>query len=156
MIQVRTFKLDGKPHRSWEAELVRRENTLLVLDGIFDKEITHDLLGTIAAGTQSLEYYWLDRWYNVFRFSDPGGGFRNFYCNVNVPPIFDGNVLSYVDLDLDVLVAPDFSYQIVDVEDFEANTSKYGYSNEVQDNARKALAELTSMIQERRFPFEQA
>ena len=41
-----------------------------MLDAVFDEEIEHELLGTISSGTISTEYYWLDRWYNVFRFSD--------------------------------------------------------------------------------------
>jgi protein associated with RNAse G/E len=154
VIEVRTFKFDGQPHRTWNAELVRQKDSLLVLDGKFDDDIEHDLLGTIASGTHSLEYYWLDRWYNVFRFSQPNDKLRNYYCNVNMPPKFINGILSYVDLDLDILVAPDFSYQVLDLEDFERNVTAYGYSLEIQANARRAVEELTGMIQLRQFPFD--
>lgn len=153
MINVKTFKLDGKPHRSWNAELVRQEGSLLVLDGMFSADIEHDLLGTIAAGTRSVEYYWMERWYNVFRFSHPTGELRNYYCNISVPPSFDGATLSYVDLDLDILVAPDFSYQILDVDDFERNCKAYGRSHEIRENAQRASDEVIGMIQSRQFPF---
>jgi protein associated with RNAse G/E len=133
--------------------LLCQEGSLLVLDGEFDSEIEHDLLGTIPSGTHSLEYYWLDRWYNVFRFAQPNGELRNYYCNINMPPKFTNGILSYIDLDLDILVAPDFSYQILDVEDFERNAKTYSYSLEIQANARRAVDELTGMIQTRQFPF---
>lgn len=133
--------------------MLRQEGPLIALDARFSDEISHDVLGTIAIGTHSLEYYWLDRWYNVFRFAQPDGELRNYYCNVNVPPTFDGETLSYVDLDLDVLVQPDFSYQILDVLDYEANVKHYGYSVEVQANARRAVDELVRMIETREFPF---
>jgi protein associated with RNAse G/E len=133
--------------------LLRQEGALLVLDAKFPDEVVHDLLGTIAAGTHSLEYYWLDRWYNVFRFAQPNGDLRNYYCNVNVPPTFDGEILSYVDLDLDILVAPDFSYRILDLEDFETNANKYQYPSELQTRARQAIDELVIMIKTRQFPF---
>jgi protein associated with RNAse G/E len=135
--------------------LLRQEGALLVLDAKFPDEVVHDLLGTIAAGTHSLEYYWLDRWYNVFRFAQPNGDLRNYYCNVNVPPTFDGEILSYVDLDLDILVAPDFSYRILDLEDFETNANKYQYPSELQTRARQAIDELVTMIKTRQFPFDQ-
>ena len=154
MINVKTFKLDGKPHRTWNAELVRQEGSLLVLDGMFSTDIEHDLLGTIAAGTRSVEYYWMERWYNVFRFSQPTGELRNYYCNISVPPSFDGAILSYVDLDLDILVAPDFSYQILDEEEFERNATLYGHENELRTKARLALEELIVMIDQRAFPFQ--
>ena len=153
MIEVQTFKLNGQPHRTWRAELIRQEESLLILDGAFEVDVQHDLLGTITAGTHSLEYYWLDRWYNVFRFSQPNGELRNYYCNVNVPPAFDGETLSYVDLDLDILVAPDFSFQILDAQDFERNAEIYGYDDEIRANAQRALDELVALIGKRAFPF---
>lgn len=149
------LKYDGREHRRWPARIARTEGPLLVLDAVFDEEIEHDLLGTIFSGTISTEYYWLDRWYNVFRFSDSERRLRNFYCNVNQPPTFDGQVLSYIDLDIDVLVAPDFTYQILDVEDFEENAKRYAYPAEVQANALQALDELTMLIESRAFPFNE-
>jgi protein associated with RNAse G/E len=152
-IEVRAYKYDGVLHRSWPAELQHREGALIVLEATFPEEVIHDLLGTIASGTRSLEYYWLNRWYNVFRFAQPDGALRNYYCNVNVPPTVTPGVLSYVDLDLDIVVDPDSSYRILDVEDFERNIEVYGYSEEVQANARQALDDLARMIETRAFPF---
>ena len=153
-VEVRAYKHDGRLHRTWPAELLREEGSFIVLDARFPDEIEHDLLGTIASGTHSLEYYWLDRWYNVFRFAQPDGQLRNFYCNVNVPPSWANGVLSYVDLDLDILVEPDFSYRILDLEDFEDNATLYNYSAELQANARAALADLVKLIETRSFPFD--
>ena len=144
-ILVRVQKFDGREHRRWPARLVRQAGPLIVLDAVFNEEIRHDLLGKIPLGTVSTEYYWLDRWYNVFRFSN------RFYCNVNTPPTFDGLVLTYVDLDVDVLVETDFSYRVLDLEDFEASQ----YPAEMQDNARQALNELIELIETRSFPFNE-
>ena len=154
-IVVSVLKYDGREHRRWPARVAKTEDTLLVLDAVFDEEIEHDLLGTIASGTISTEYYWLDRWYNVFRFSDPDRELKNFYCNVNTPPEFDGRVLSYIDLDIDVLVALDLTYKILDVDDFEENARRYGYPEEIQANARRALSQLTGLIETKSFPFNE-
>jgi uncharacterized protein len=154
-IEVQALKYDGTEHRRWPALLIERDGPLLVLDAIFEQEIKHDLLGTIASGTISTEYYWLDRWYNIFRFSDRAGRLKSFYCNVNMPPRFDRQVLSYVDLDMDVLVKPDFSYQVLDLEDFEVNVRAYNYSPEVVENAHAAMAELVQLIETRSFPFDE-
>lgn len=154
-IRVRVLKYDGTKHRTWAARVAKQTDSLLILDAVFDEEIEHDLIGTIACGTVSTEYYWLDRWYNVFRFSDRSGTLNSFYCNVNMPPSFDGHVLQYIDLDIDVLVRPDFSYQVLDLEDFEVNARTYNYSPEVQENAYAALAELSRLIETRSFPFDE-
>ena len=144
-IIVRVLKYDGRERRRWAAKVVEQVGPLIVLDAVFDEEIQHDLLGTIAWGTVSKEYYWLDRWYNIFRFND------RFYCNVTQPPSFDGTTLTYVDLDIDVLVESDFSYRILDLEDFESSQ----YPAEVQQSARQALKELISLVETRSFPFDE-
>jgi protein associated with RNAse G/E len=154
-IVVRVLKYDGREHRRWPARIARIDGPLLVLDAVFEDEIEHDLLGTISSGTISTEYYWLDRWYNVFRFSDPDRELKNYYCNVNQPPSFDGHVLSYIDLDIDVLVAPDLTYRVLDVEDFEENARRYAYPKELQANTRRGLKELTELIESRAFPFNE-
>jgi protein associated with RNAse G/E len=111
------------------------------------------LLGRIASGTLSTEFYWFDRWYNVFRFCDQDRRLKSFYCNINVPPTFDGKVLRYIDLDIDVLVQPDFSYQVLDLEDFEKHSELYAYPDSVRESTEKALQELTQLIEDRAFPF---
>ena len=80
---------------------------------------------------------------------------RNYYCNVNAPPTFDGHILSYVDLDIDVLVDPDFSFEILDLDDFDQNAKRYAYPSEIQRNARQAVTDLVDLIESRSFPFDQ-
>jgi protein associated with RNAse G/E len=154
VIVVRSFKYDGTLHRHWPARLLRCDASLIELDGRFEEEIHHTQLGTIPSGTRTLEYYWLDRWYNIFRFLKPGGELLYHYCNVNVPPVFDGHGLSYIDLDMDILVAPDLSYRILDREEFETNAARFRYPSEVRKRARLALDELIALIRARRFPFD--
>jgi protein associated with RNAse G/E len=154
-VTVCTYKYDGTEHRQWRAQICRQQDSLIVLDAKFDEEIQHPLLGTIAPETLSIEYYWLDRWYNIFRFVEPTGGLRNFYCNINVPPVFENGVLSYVDLDMDILVAPDFSYSILDEDEFAINAARYNYPAEVRRRSMEALEELITLIEKRGFPFSE-
>ncbi len=96
----------------------------------------------------------MDRWYNVFRFSDPNQQLKSFYCNINVPPQFDGEVLSYIDLDIDVLVQPNFAYQVLDLEDFERHAQLYHYPEDIKANTHRALNDLINLIETRSFPFQ--
>lgn len=152
-VTIKSRKFDGTVHRTWKAKLESKSETLLTFVGEFRNEVRHPHLGIIRRGTISYEYYWLDRWYSVFRFHEPHGELRNFYCNVNMPPVFEDGVLDYVDLDIDVLVWPDFKYEILDRDDFERNAIKYLYSNELIAQAEASLEQLTSLIEGREFPF---
>src|SRR5262245_8502504 len=111
---VKVFKHDGAEYRQWKARLLRREGDLIVLHAEFDVDVSHELLGEIKRSTKTVEYYWLNRWYNVFRFLRDDGSTRLWYCNINRPPEFEGHTITYVDLDIDILVQPDFSFQVLD------------------------------------------
>jgi len=155
LIIVHSCKYDGYVHRRWQGRLVQKEKSLLVLNAVFEKEINHSLLGTISPGTFSTEYFWTDRWYSIFRFCEPGGKLRNYYCNINTPPRLQHGRLSFIDLDLDILVAPDLRYQILDEDEFAINISRYKYPQDVQGHALQAVEELILMIEHRQFPFHQ-
>lgn len=151
---INSRKFDQKIRRSWTCELVERSDSLLVFLGEFDEDITHPGLGEIKRGTISYEYYWLDRWYNVFRFHEPDGSFRNYYCNINMPPTFENGVLDYVDLDIDVLVWEDAVYEVVDRADFETNAAKYGYPDPIREKVEATLSHLIEQIEGKCFPFD--
>ncbi|MEO8436760.1 MAG: DUF402 domain-containing protein [Pyrinomonadaceae bacterium] len=152
-VNVCVRKYDGTEHRRWEADLVEERESLIVLEGVFEGEVDHHLMGRINSGTKSVEYYWRDRYYNVFRLTERTGSFRSFYCNISTPATLADGVLTYVDLDIDVLVEPNFSYRVIDLDDFEANVIQHAYPEEIQTRAHAALAELISLIETRQFPF---
>ena len=151
---INSRKFDGKIHRSWKCEFVEQQESLLIFVGKFEKEVRHSQLGVIRRGTLSYEYYWLDGWFNVFRFHEPNGELRNFYCNINLPPKFENSVLDYVDLDIDILVWNDFRVEILDLDEFETNSKLFGYSEELKIQIQKTRAKLLEMIARREFPFD--
>ena len=70
-----------------------------------------------------------------------------------MPPEFDGKTLSYIDLDIDVLVEPDSSFRVLDLEDFEENARRFEYPDEVRNEAHRGLAQLIDLIETKSFPF---
>jgi uncharacterized protein len=153
-IKVNSRKYDHSIRKSWTCELLEESDSLLVLSGIFDVDVSHPGLGEIRRGTISREYYWFDRWYNIFRFDEPDDtALRNFYCNYAMPPVSAGGVLDYVDLDIDMIVWPDLSFDVLDRDDFEENAVKYRYTNEIRIRAEQTIEELKLTIENREFPF---
>lgn len=150
---INARKFNGEIHRSWQADLIEQRDSLLIFVGRFEKEIRHPKLGVIRRGTISYEYYWLDRWFNVFRFHEPEGELRNFYCNINLPPSFETNVLDYIDLEIDVLVSENFDVEILDRDEFEENSKIFNYSADLKTKTFETLDELLKIIENRAFPF---
>ncbi|MEO8572503.1 MAG: DUF402 domain-containing protein [Pyrinomonadaceae bacterium] len=152
MITVNSRKFDGTIRRSWQCELVEQRDSLLIFVGEFETDIQHSDLGRIKKGTVSYEYYWLDRWYNIFRFHEPTGELRNFYCNINMPPKFENEVLDYVDLDIDVFAGPDLSPTVLDREEYEYNAKIFDYPTELRAEVESTLSELLEHFENRDVP----
>ncbi len=155
LVTINSRKFDGQIHRSWKVKVIKIKTPLLVFIGVFEEEVKHPHLGVIGRGTISREFYWLNCWYNIFQFYEPDGGLRNFYCNINLPPKFENNVLDYTDLDIDLLVWNDFSYRVLDLDEFEENAARFSYSNELRHKALSSLEHLIFLVKNKSFPFNE-
>jgi uncharacterized protein len=154
IITINSRKLDNSIHRSWTCKLVEETEDYWLFAGKFDRQVEHKQLGVIRPGTISYEYYFKHEWFNIFRFHEPEGEFKFYYCNLNLPPKFEDNVLDYVDLDIDVLVRKDLSFEILDEDEFAENSVLFGYSDELKMKITESLAELILLISRRQFPFD--
>ena len=141
MVTVR--KIDyatGHVVYSWPGTLIENDEVwvvraLFVTLGAGDRQI-----GNIALTPGDIfnEFYFPDRWYNIFHIADSGGRHKGWYCNVTRPPVFDDDGVSYVDLALDLVVYPDLGHLVLDEDEFDAASF---HPDEVA-HAREALAEL--------------
>lgn len=153
-VTVNSRKFDGTIHKTWKVNFIERKDSLLTFVGEFETEITHSHLGVIRRGTLSYEFYWLGGWFNVFRFHEPDGRLRNFYCNINMPPKFEDGVLDYVDLDIDILIWRNFSLEVLDIDEFAENSKKFNYPMEVKVKVEESLKRLIELVENREFPFD--
>jgi protein associated with RNAse G/E len=125
----------------YKACLLKNKNGRIVLEATFDREDTnlHGLL--LAKGDRFIETYYTNRWYNIFEIhAHEDGQLRGWYCNIGKPAEFDGQILSYIDLALDLVVFPDGRHVILDEDEF----SELDISDQVRQQALDALGELQS------------
>lgn len=146
VITVNSRAFDGTIRRSWSAHREVLDLPFIKLIGSFDSTVEHSELGIIEAGTISFEFFWTDRWHNIFRFHKPNGDFRNFYINLSMPPTLNGSILDYIDLDIDVVVWPDGIYQVLDRDDFESSAKRFGYSEEIRRQVQNELDSVLKMV----------
>lgn len=156
MITVEALKFDRRVRKSWKADLVEESDDAIVLIGTFDEDVPHSGLGLVKKGTVSKEYFFTDRWFNIFEFREPTGEFRNYYCNIAMPAEFDGRTLRYVDLDIDVVMNAAGEVEVADRDDFSINSERFGYPQDVKDRVERTIVELLGMIERREWPFTMA
>jgi uncharacterized protein len=152
-ITIISQKFDGTGRKTWPAFVQQQAGNLIVCEAVFFSPVQHEHLGYVPAGTKSLEYYWLDRWYNVFCFLEKSGAVRNYYCNIALPPRLESGVLTFTDLDLDVLVSPDGTWQVLDEEEYAANAKRFNYDAELLRNISFALQGLLELVTQQLYPF---
>ena len=149
---LRATKYDGTAHWIQPFRVVSDDGTLLVTEYRARTPIFTSR-GEFRSPYDSLVYFWRDRWYNVFRLSRPGCSLALWYCNVTTPPTFDGNELTYVDLDLDVSVRPNGCIELLDQDEFDEHRQLYAYPGDVVRHAQAAAGEVSRLAQDNLFPF---
>ena len=151
-ITINARKYDGSLRRQWTAGVVSQTEELTIAVGRFEFDVVHSDLGLIHKGTVSFEHFWPNRWYNIFRFHEPDGSLRNYYCNIAIPFTFDDATLEFIDLDIDVVVWPDGRVEVLDRDDFEQNSVNFGYPDDVIAAAEQSLVEIMELIEADRLP----
>ena len=100
--------------------ILRQEPGRVVLEARFNRP---DLpfMGTVfRQGDRFVETFYTERWYNILEIHDlEDDRIKGWYCNVGRPAVLEADDrLSYVDLVLDLWVAPDGSQTVLDEDEF--------------------------------------
>jgi predicted RNA-binding protein associated with RNAse of E/G family len=98
------------------------------------------------------EWYYADRWYNIFQIADVDTAqLKGWYCNITRPAQLTDNTVSAEDLQLDVFVSPDGTLILLDEDEFDA----LNLTAEERMEALRAVEEIRTAVSERVAPFNQ-
>ena len=91
-----------------------------------------------------IEIFYTERWYNIFEVHDRDDDrIKGWYSNIGCPAVFEADDrLSYVDLALDLWVAPDRIRTVLDEDEFAA----LHLDAETRRQAQAALEELQALF----------
>jgi hypothetical protein len=142
-IKVQKKNPAGELMYEYEGEVLRREEHSIVLEALFDRADMPFMDVVFKTGDVFIEYYYTDRWYNIFTIMDrEDGKIKGWYCNVGKPAIIEDGVVSYVDLALDLWVSTSGKQTVLDEDEFE----KLGLSKELRVSALTGLNELQTLF----------
>jgi hypothetical protein len=105
---------------------------------------------TFETGDQFVEWFFTDRWYNIFEIHAGDGTLKGWYCNITEPATLGVDSIAARDLILDLWVAPDGRQQVLDEDEFAADSS---LDPEIRHAAQRALAELRTLAATGAYPF---
>jgi len=142
-IKVQKKNPAGEVTYQYEGVLLNRDETTIKLEALFDRADMPFMDVVFKTGDRFVEYYYTDRWYNIFVIHDrEDGKVKGWYCNIGKPAVFEDGIVSYVDLALDLWVSVDGKQTVLDEDEFE----KLGLNEELRSGALRALDELKNLF----------
>jgi predicted RNA-binding protein associated with RNAse of E/G family len=141
---------DGGEIWRYTGTLLRWDTHAIVLEAYFQRSDISFMGLVLRTGDRFIETYFTDRWYNIYEIHDRDDDrLKGWYCNIGKPAVIEAeDVISYVDLALDLWIAPDGTSTILDEEEFTAlDLDLY-----TKSRARAALDELMKCFSELKEP----
>lgn len=93
-----------------------------------------------------VQFFWPERWYTLGAFY-AGRELIHTYATIIRPAQIEADRLTYIDLDLSLLVKPALSYEVLTQAEFDEAANMLHYSEETRIGALMALQTLTNSIQ---------
>lgn len=117
-MKIQKKNLNGDVVFQYDGEVVERKENAIVLEAFFGRDDMTFMNVTLKRGDRFVETFYTDRWYNIFEIFDRDSkSFKGWYCNIGKPAVIEEDVVSYVDLALDLWVAPDGTQTILDEDE---------------------------------------
>ena len=76
-----------------------------------------------------------------------------YYCNLATPSLYDGEAIKNIDYDLDVKLYPDWSYRILDGNEYEMHAKMMHYPENIKKIIENELEVLLSLMENEKSPF---
>jgi len=142
-IRVQKKSPDGEVMVEYEGEELSRDEHAVKLEALFTREDMPFMDVVFKKGDRFVEYYYFDRWYNIFAIHDRDDGrLKGWYCNIGMPAVMEGDLVSYIDLALDLWVSADGRQTILDEDEFEM----LDLNNELRSEALQGLHDLLELF----------
>jgi uncharacterized protein len=151
-IVLHSYKHDQSLHRVWKSETILDETDEYIIVANKRTRVVESNGRFWYTKEPSVSFFFKHHWYNVIGIIKKEG--ISYYCNISSPILKDEEALKYIDYDLDIKVAPDFSYHILDRNEYKRNQERMNYPDEIRAILLSEMQDLKSRIEARGFPFE--
>jgi protein associated with RNAse G/E len=145
MPEITVLKLNLKNQETWRysGQVISEDDEKIVLQALFNRADVPFRSILLKKGDRFVETFYFDRWFNIFEIYDRDSNqLKGWYCNIGFPAKKEGQVLSYIDLALDLLVYPDGKQLILDEDEFD----ELLLPPDIKIKALKALDEVKSLL----------
>ena len=144
-------KLDPAFHpvTNYPGVLVYADDAQVVLRTVWEEPACGVGPLTLETGSIMIERFYPGCWFNIADLYSPTGVLLGWYCNITRPVEIAPTAIRWFDLALDLLVLPDGTDLVLDLDEFEA----LHLAAAERAQAEAAMTELRAWVRARRAPF---
>ncbi len=150
-IQIQSYKHDESLHRIWEKATVLEVTDEYIIVANKRTKVIESNGRFWHTREPSVTWFYKEKWFNIIGIIKKEG--IHFYCNIASPYLIDEEALKYIDYDLDIKVIDDFSYNILDRNEYNKHKAKMEYPQKLKHILENELQKLKTMIETRENPF---
>lgn len=149
---IHCYKHNGIIHKSWSSAVVLEVNEDFIVLGNENVLVTKQDGRTWHTKEPAIMFFYKKRWFNIIAQLKTNGIF--YYCNIASPYVIDGNVIKYIDYDLDLRVFNDGAFKVLDRNEYNYHKRLMRYSREINYIIKVELSSLIEMKKTGEFPFD--
>lgn len=148
---IHCYKHNGKMHRTWDEATILEIANDFIICGNDKTKVTENDGRTHRTKEPAILFFYKNNWFNIIAQFKEYGLF--YYCNIASPYILDGEIIKYIDYDLDLRVFPDEGYRVLDRNEYKYHRRIMSYPEDLDLILNKELEKLIKMKNNNEGPF---
>ncbi len=150
-LEIHCYKHNGRIHQICDEAIVLDIDDEKLVVANNKAKLTESDGRSYHAKEVAILFFYKSRWFNIIGQLKEYGLF--YYCNIATPYIIDGNIIKYIDYDLDLRVFPDGGFKILDYNEYNYHRELMNYPKEIQMIIKSELSSLIEMKKKNEGPF---
>ena len=148
---IHCYKHNGLIYKIWDKAIVLDITDDYIVLGNENSKVTKSDGRSWITKEPAIVFFYYKRWFNIIAQLKSHGIF--YYCNIASPFVIDGNIIKYIDYDLDLRVFPDWGYRILDRNEYNYHKKLLKYGRDLDIILRSELSALIDMKKKKSDPF---
>ena len=151
-LTIHCYKHNGKIDRISGEAIVLEDNDDYLVCANNKVKLTENDGRSHRTKEIAILFFYKKNWYNILAQLKKYGLF--YYCNIASPYVIDGNIIKYIDYDLDLRIFPDGTFKVLDKNEYRYHKITMRYSDDIDLIVQNSLNELIKLKENNEIPFK--
>lgn len=143
-VRVVSYDYKRDSYKTWDASIIEQDQEKILTCHEYPFIITNSSGEVKRFNIAVAVTHFFYRWFNIIAVFNRKKTFAHWYVNLTTPIQFDGATITYEDLLLDLRIRPDFSWELLDQDEYNDHVSELGTGKVAM--VKRTVEELTTLL----------